>query len=47
MLAYPIFNDKSFNDTLPNDIVSFEQPGPGYQSYLELYGNFTVSIDCR
>ena len=27
MLA--IFNDQSFNDTLTNDIVSFEQLGPG------------------
>ena len=25
---YAIFNDKSFNDTLTNDIVSFEQLGP-------------------
>ena len=24
-----IFNDQSFNDTLTNDIVSFEQLGPG------------------
>ena len=23
-----MFNDQSFNDTLTNDIVSFEQPGP-------------------
>ena len=26
---YVIFNDQSFNDTLTNDIVSFEQLGPG------------------
>ena len=25
-----IFNNQSFNDTLTNDIVSFEQLGPGY-----------------
>ena len=25
---YAIFNDQSFNDTLTNDIVSFEQQGP-------------------
>ena len=25
---YAIFNDLSFNDTLTNDIVSFEQLGP-------------------
>ena len=23
-------NDQSFNDTLTNDIVSFEQPGPDF-----------------
>ena len=29
MLAYKaIFSDQSFNDTLTNDIVSFEQLGP-------------------
>ena len=27
--VYVIFNDQSFNDTLTNDIVSFEQMGPG------------------
>ena len=26
---YAIFNDQSSNDTLTNDIVSFEQLGPG------------------
>ena len=26
---YAIFIDQSFNDTLTNDIVSFEQLGPG------------------
>ena len=26
---YAIFNDQSFNDTLTNDIISFEQLGPG------------------
>ena len=26
--VYAIFNDQRFNDTLTNDIVSFEQPGP-------------------
>ena len=26
---YAIFNDQNFNDTLTNDIVSFEQLGPG------------------
>ena len=31
IIVYAIFNDQSFNDTLTNDIVSFEQLGPGYQ----------------
>ena len=26
--GYAIFDDQSFNDTLTNDIVSFEQLGP-------------------
>ena len=26
--VYAIFNDQSFNETLTNDIVSFEQLGP-------------------
>ena len=28
--VYAIFNDQCFNDTLTNDIVHFEQPGPGF-----------------
>ena len=28
MSIYAIINDQSFNDTLTNDIVSFEQLGP-------------------
>ena len=31
---YAIFNDQSFNDTLTNDIVSFEQQGPGHLYYI-------------
>ena len=27
---YVIFNDQSFNDASSNDIISFEQLGPGY-----------------
>ena len=27
---YAIFNDQSFNDKLTNNIVSFEQLGPGF-----------------
>ena len=33
--VYAIFKDQSFNDTLTNDVVSFEQLGPGCQcAYL-------------
>ena len=28
--VYAILNDQSFYDTLTNDIVSFEQLGPGF-----------------
>ena len=28
MSVYPTFNDQSFNDTLTNDIVSFEKLNP-------------------
>ena len=31
---YAIFYDKSFNDTLTNDIVSFEQLGPDLKGLL-------------
>ena len=34
--VYVIFNDQSFNDTLTNDIVSFEQLGPDIKSFLKL-----------
>ena len=30
--VYAIVNYQRFNDTLTNDIVSFEQPGPGLYS---------------
>ena len=28
--VYAIFNDQSFNDTLTNNIVNFEQLDPGF-----------------
>ena len=31
---YAVFNDQSFNDTLTNDIVSFELLGPECQSVV-------------
>ena len=41
---YAIFNDQSFNDTLTNDIVSFEQldQGPVVQSVVSLTGLLRV-----
>ena len=30
LIIYAIFNNQSFNDMLTNDIVSFEQLGPGF-----------------
>ena len=37
--VYAIFDDQSFNDTLANDIVSFEQLGPVlfFQAKLQLW----------
>ena len=34
---YAIFNDQSFKDTLTNDIVSFEQMGPGVFSFVSVF----------
>ena len=31
---YAIFNDQRFNDSLTNDIFSFEQVGPGHKALL-------------
>ena len=31
---YAIFNDQSFNNTLTNDIVSFEQLGPVVTTHI-------------
>ena len=31
MSIYAIFDDQRFNDTLTNDIVSFEQMGPDFK----------------
>ena len=39
---YVLFNDQSFNDTLTNDIVSFEQLGPeinkSYSMWVSIEG---------
>ena len=37
---YAIYNDQSFNDTLTNDIVSFEQLGP------DIFHISAQNIDC-
>ena len=42
--VYATFNDQSFNDTLTNDIVSFEQLGPGVSS-LNHYGTALMYWD--
>ena len=36
---FAIFNDQSFNDTLTNDIVSFEQLGPGVDFMIGLFND--------
>ena len=41
---YAIFNDQSFNDTLTNDIVRFEQLGPGVWSQWEDAGVVPVIV---
>ena len=42
---YAIFNDQSFNDTLTNDIVSFEQLGPGSISSYGIFSYGTAHIE--
>ena len=37
IIAYMPFKDQSFNDTLTNDLVSFEQLGPGIGSWDTAY----------
>ena len=43
--VYAIFNDQSFNDTLTNDIVSFEQLGPDFRNYIiQFFITYFVSL---
>ena len=42
---YAIFNDQSFNDTLTNDIVSFEQLGPDVQWLARAFQWISVLSD--
>ena len=39
---YAIFNDQNFNDTLTNDIVSFEQLSPGPIDSIQTVGRIDV-----
>ena len=39
-----IFNDKSFNGRLANDIVSFEQLGPGLGLLLVTFYQFLTEL---
>ena len=42
--VYVIFNDQSFNDTLTNDIVSFEQLGPGVSTVLRSWNVYPYTV---
>ena len=42
---YAIFNDQSFNDMLTNDIIGFEQLGPGFLAWLVRC--LTADPDCK
>ena len=42
--VYTVINDQSFNDTLTNGIVSFEQLGPGHHKTLPNLKNLNMSI---
>ena len=41
---YAIFNDQSFNDTLTNDIVSFEQLGPGHLTLYRTWPHIKTNL---
>ena len=42
--VYAIFNDQNFNDTLTDDIVSFEQLGPADRSKAALLLQFSFRL---
>ena len=45
--VYALFNDQNFNDMLTNDIVSFEQVGPGGQMVLfKFWGKYDKDLRC-
>ena len=41
--VYAIFNDQSFNDTLTNDTVSFEQLGPDWDLHYPLTESLPIT----
>ena len=41
---YALFNDQSFNDTLTNNNVSFEQLGPGCYNELAVVERLNIWI---
>ena len=41
---YAIFNDQSFNDTLNNNIVHFEQLGPDFHFLCALFPNKDTDV---
>ena len=45
--TYAIFNDQSFNDTLTNDIVSFEQLGPGFVARVLAKNGVLTTIEIK
>ena len=42
----PYFNDQSFNDTLTNDILSFEQLGPDIFLFVAAKLGLTFHANC-
>ena len=45
--VYGILNDQSFNDTLTNDIVNFEQLGPGKMLILNNWALVKNILECH
>ena len=44
---YAIFNDQSFNNTLTNELVSFEQLGPGeYLIWFRALESIWSDLEC-
>ena len=41
--VYGIFIDQSFDDTLTNDIVSFEQRGPFFKEFDDFYTDINAN----